>query len=332
MTTTPVKTSAGTTLDFGQLEQLVISEGANPLFAPIWAGIALAESGGNPSAVYNTAYPNLPGYSQVLPGNSPEYSIGLWQINQVAHPQYNPQNLQTPEQQAQAAIAVGGNGATWSPWAGDPVGNAALQSNGQPLSASQVQSILSGAGRSTGSGPAGNLSGNPVPAGAQLTSFNAGSVASGLEGAVLDPAGESIGLFDKVTQTFGSDISNSAAFAFKWIEAAFFIAMVFVLGLTLILVGLTLLVLVLLGPVADPILAGFGLGKLTSAPKRVTRARAQTRPIKARSRLSAQQHRQRIEFENTRSQNRIIEREHRASAQRYGRDRGRTVEFDDSPF
>lgn len=65
--------------------------------------IALAESSGNPSAV---------GDLNITPGGS----IGLWQINLKAHPEYNANELTDPQTNANAAFAVYSAAGGFSPW------------------------------------------------------------------------------------------------------------------------------------------------------------------------------------------------------------------------
>jgi Lysozyme like domain len=66
--------------------------------------IALAESGGDPNAV---------GDLNITPGGS----IGLWQINLQAHPEYDAQSLTDPQTNANAAYAIyQAAGNTFSPW------------------------------------------------------------------------------------------------------------------------------------------------------------------------------------------------------------------------
>lgn len=45
-----------------------------------------------------------------------ECSIGQWQINIWAHPQFASWNLKDPEVNADAAVAVSNNGTDWNPW------------------------------------------------------------------------------------------------------------------------------------------------------------------------------------------------------------------------
>ena len=128
-----------------------ILNGGSAKAAETWAGIALSQSGGSTTAVYNTIYTNLPGYSPVLDHNSPEYSIGLWQINQVAHPQYSTAYLADVNNQAKAAIAIANNGTDLSPWQGDPVANAAM-ANGGYATLAQINQALATEGKSYGGG------------------------------------------------------------------------------------------------------------------------------------------------------------------------------------
>ena len=66
--------------------------------------VALAESSGNPSAVGDTT---------ITPGGS----IGLWQINLAAHPQYTAAQLTDPQANANAAYSIyQAAGNTFSPW------------------------------------------------------------------------------------------------------------------------------------------------------------------------------------------------------------------------
>ena|ERR1700691_4065073 len=66
--------------------------------------IALAESGGNPSIIGDT---------NVTPGGS----VGLWQINLAAHPEYSAADLLDPQANADAAFAVyQQSGGQFTPW------------------------------------------------------------------------------------------------------------------------------------------------------------------------------------------------------------------------
>ena len=87
---------------FSQIRDLAASTGfSDPDTA---AAIAMAESSGNPDAV---------GDLSITP---PYGSVGLWQINVKAHPQYDPQSLHDPNYNAQAALAVSSGGTNFRPW------------------------------------------------------------------------------------------------------------------------------------------------------------------------------------------------------------------------
>jgi Lysozyme like domain len=70
----------------------------------IASAIAMAESGGDTQIIN-------PGTLAV-----PEYSVGLWQINLRAHPQYTVANMQNPIKNAQAMVAISSGGTNWNPW------------------------------------------------------------------------------------------------------------------------------------------------------------------------------------------------------------------------
>ena len=73
--------------------------------------IALAESGGNPSAVGDLAIVK------------PNGSIGLWQINTNAHPEYDPAQLTDPQYNANAAYAIYQRAGGFRPWSTFTSGN-----------------------------------------------------------------------------------------------------------------------------------------------------------------------------------------------------------------
>lgn len=70
----------------------------NPKLA---SAIAFAESGGVPSA--KTVTPR-------------ENSIGLWQINLLAHPSYTEDEMKDPIKNAAAAFRISHGGTNWRPW------------------------------------------------------------------------------------------------------------------------------------------------------------------------------------------------------------------------
>lgn len=73
--------------------------------------IAMAESGGVPNAITDTrGSVNLPH------GTIAEYSIGLWQINLLAHPEYTREDMSDPQKNAAAAFKISHGGQNWRPW------------------------------------------------------------------------------------------------------------------------------------------------------------------------------------------------------------------------
>jgi len=93
-------------LNLAQLRALAVSTGfPNPDLA---AAVAMAESGGNPNAEAIITNP--------LPGNGPERSFGLWQINTLAHPTYSEASLLDPTYNALAAYTISNGGTNWRPW------------------------------------------------------------------------------------------------------------------------------------------------------------------------------------------------------------------------
>src|ERR1019366_6965815 len=112
---------ATSVLSFNQIQALWISNGGNPGWAPLAAGIAIAESGGNYTSLNNT------------PATG-DYSVGLWQINYYdgllasrTAAYGSPAALQgDANAQAKAAIKLSNNGSNLGPWKGDPAAEAIL--------------------------------------------------------------------------------------------------------------------------------------------------------------------------------------------------------------
>jgi hypothetical protein len=91
-----------------ELLDLAMNAGFSPGDAAIASAVALAESNGNANA-YNpeTAAGNAPGKG----------SVGLWQINLAAHPEFSGWNLYDPQTNANAAFQVWqGAGGSFQPW------------------------------------------------------------------------------------------------------------------------------------------------------------------------------------------------------------------------
>lgn len=103
-------------LTHAQLVTLWEITGGAGYAADLAASVAQAESGGRTDAILNTAYPTRGGYRKPSPGALPEYSVGLWQINMLAHPTYTLASLLTQTGNARAAIDISNNGASWSAW------------------------------------------------------------------------------------------------------------------------------------------------------------------------------------------------------------------------
>lgn len=148
-------------LNFGQIETLWVQNGGDPKWAPLAAGIAMAESGGDTGALNNNP-------------STGDYSVGLWQINYFANllgprsASYGSPSelLKDPNRQAAAAVNLSGNGANWQPWQTDRAWNAWVAAGRPPgPSAQTVQGWLAGAGVPTGGAAAASLPSGPTAAG-----------------------------------------------------------------------------------------------------------------------------------------------------------------------
>lgn len=87
-----------------QIYQLATSVGLGSQNALVASAIAMAESGGNSNAIN-------PGG-----GSDYEYSVGLWQINLLAHPQYTVMQMQDATQNAKAMSVISNGGTSWGAW------------------------------------------------------------------------------------------------------------------------------------------------------------------------------------------------------------------------
>lgn len=129
-----------------QIQQLWLANGGDPTKAATAAQIALAESGGNSTALNNN------------PGTG-DYSVGLWQINYFGNLLQSrtkalgsPGQLQAdPNLQAQAAIKVSNNGQNFTPWSTYNSGAYLNAGNGQG-NAGTGNSSASAAGGAGGTG------------------------------------------------------------------------------------------------------------------------------------------------------------------------------------
>ena len=92
---------SGGTLNASQIRSLAAAAGFSGSNLDTAVAIALAESSGNTAAIGD---PTL------------GVSVGLWQINLKAHPEYTKQQLLDPQANANAAYAVFGDAGSFRPW------------------------------------------------------------------------------------------------------------------------------------------------------------------------------------------------------------------------
>jgi len=86
-------------MTYDDLVNLARDAGFGVEAARIAAAIAMAESGGNATAVGDEGT-----------------SFGLWQVNQPAHPEYDASLLLDPEYNARAAFSISQGGVDFEPW------------------------------------------------------------------------------------------------------------------------------------------------------------------------------------------------------------------------
>lgn len=255
-------------MSFSQIENLWISNGGSPGWAPLMAGIAIAESGGNTTAWNQTAATG-------------DDSVGLWQINYYGslYPSRNaaygpPAALAAdPNAQAKAAINLSGNGANLSPWKTDKAWNA-WQAAGAPATpnSTTVQSWLANAGVGGAAPGAGTT--------AATSSASVGGSGGSSTTAVL-------GIPDSAPPAPSIDDLNpigSLASMIPWFGEFLLwstvIMIIFILGGVLLVLGLVLLASVLAGPAIGPVTGVIGkaspsgriIGAATSVGGRKTSA------------------------------------------------------------
>lgn len=167
-------------MNFQQLESIWIENGGNPRWAPLMAAVALAESGGNPEAAYNTTT-HLSSTRGKNPGK--RGATGLWQLEwpmwaRAARATSRTQ-LYTYNRNARVAIKAWNTGLGASNWdtPTNPAGQDPIivqwKKAGAPRypSPSQVHGYMKAAGIGTGSTAlttqltAGVLKGGTGPAG-----------------------------------------------------------------------------------------------------------------------------------------------------------------------
>lgn len=171
-------------LSFGQLEQLWISNGGSPTWAPTMAAVALLESGGGyVQAVAGSSPGSSPNTSTDINGGS----YGLWQINGshdgvigAAPSAGGPvpssswvQSMFNPNTNAQQARALLGNGSGIGNWT-DAAAQAVIANGGTPLTASQAQEFASSHGYSVTSTGGSVSSGTAVTTSATTSGTTSG--------------------------------------------------------------------------------------------------------------------------------------------------------------
>ena len=103
------------TYSHAQLEELWILAGGLPQWADTAAAIAQAESA---ACQYAQRGPRdiRPVKQCVYVHDPARYVIGLWQINQTAHPTYSRTELFNPSYNAKAAVDIAKGGTDFTPW------------------------------------------------------------------------------------------------------------------------------------------------------------------------------------------------------------------------
>lgn len=300
-------------LTFTQIQQLWIKNGGTPGWAPLAAGIALAESGGTTGSLNND------------PATG-DYSVGLWQINyygnlytERASRYGKPATLQkSPTAQAKAAITLSQNGRTWTPWKTDRTWSAwqAAGAPAQPNASTVLQWVTSGFRTAGATLTSAITPAQAVAQGATIETNTAGVhppkgtlVPTGGE-SWLDPSGTTwsvvtpsvvpgISATAPTTPSFGDTPFGDLATALRWTTSwggwALMTTTVFLLGFVLLLVGVVLIGAVIFGPVAGSagrLLPG-PVGRATQAltpsarqRRRTSSATREAREITAQTRLA----------------------------------------------
>jgi Lysozyme like domain len=122
----PVVTHGTSRLSNADIRDLLVRHGFANVDA--WVAIVLRESGGDPAVTTDTrgmsdaelhAYwgPRFDGKKLAT-----EYSVGLFQVNVLANPGFDPSTLTDPDASAQAAYALSRGGTNFAPWGGRPKG------------------------------------------------------------------------------------------------------------------------------------------------------------------------------------------------------------------
>ena len=117
--TPPPRKGGGRMLTFEELRALAEAVGFVGDAADIAAAIALAESSGDVRATNIVTAEQAADWNAAHPGqprHGPERSFGLWQINTLAHPQYDEGRLLDGQYNAHAAFQVSSGGTNFKPW------------------------------------------------------------------------------------------------------------------------------------------------------------------------------------------------------------------------
>jgi hypothetical protein len=232
-------------VDFTDLVTLWTDAGGSAAWAPLFAGIALAESGGDPTAA-NTSDP----YGG---------SFGLWQINGSHGPGGEASaswisQMEIPLANAQEAVALSSGGTNAQPWTDDRLW-LQWQAAGAPAapSAATVQGWITAAG--VGGGSPGDLSGvssalstltpaaatapQPLPTPTSFVDFNPLQWLDG-EGELKWLGGELGGAAGSVGGAVGGAVMSAIAPVFLeiWNDSKRFVITAGFVGLGLGLIGL----------------------------------------------------------------------------------------------
>jgi hypothetical protein len=262
-------------LTFAQIEDLWITNGGNPGWAPLAAGIAIAESGGN-TAAHNTD------------ANTGDNSVGLWQINYFGNlapsrtAAYGSPTalLGSPDAQAKAAISLSGNGANWQPWQSDAAWKA-WQNAGAPSmpNSTTVESwVGSGAGSTaadlSSTSSSGSAGGGSTAADLSSTS-SSGSAGGGQGGAPYTPSivpgiPSAAPAFPDFTLNPYNELSRVLSWTSEFGGWAIFTLIVLLFGILLLMLGLVILVVLLAKPITDPVADVVGGGIIGRMTKRTT--------------------------------------------------------------
>jgi len=95
---------------FDTLRRFASSAGFQGEALDLAVAIGMVESGGNPKSVR---------IKSAAEQHIPEHSVGLWQVNILAHPEFTHEWLLDPHNNARAAYQLSNGGTDWSAWRHD---------------------------------------------------------------------------------------------------------------------------------------------------------------------------------------------------------------------